>query len=243
MEQGPEDGVGETVVVTIRDIVVEVDRLAVVFLHEPLVDDRSVLGVDVEARPSDPGEGHRFFATGQRGNKTTRGHFEVVFAFCILGDGDRETVGNHDEMLRVGNVRNPRDGRVGIERRDGHDEERLGRDWRGGLGSRRGFGEERIFILAHLRETPEDNPDISLISISGHSLRNSHKLSQSRFPHPHPLSLQSESIFFNPNESFILPSLQKKLIFRESPSVRRLDGGGEEKRRKKEGCLQKYRGR
>jgi len=63
MEQGPKDRVGEAVVVAIRDVVVEVDGLAGVLLHEPLVDMSSVLGVDVETWPSDPSEGHRLFAT------------------------------------------------------------------------------------------------------------------------------------------------------------------------------------
>jgi len=104
MEQGPKDRVGETVVVAIRDIVVEVDGLAGVLFHELLVDIRSIFGVDVETRPPDPSEGHRLFATRQGGHEATRGHLEVEFALCILGYGDWETVGDHDEMLRVCDV-------------------------------------------------------------------------------------------------------------------------------------------
>ena len=44
----------------------------------------------------------------------------MVLAFCILGDGNRETVGNDDEVLRVGNVWNPRDARVRVERGASH---------------------------------------------------------------------------------------------------------------------------
>ena len=122
MEQGPKDGVGETVVVAIRDIVVEIDGLTGVVLHESLVDIGPVLGVDVEARPSNPSEGHRFFATRQGGYETTRGHFEVVFAVRILGDGDWETVGDHDEVLGVGDVWDLREVRLRGGSWNGHNE-------------------------------------------------------------------------------------------------------------------------
>ena len=88
----------------IRDVVVEINGLAGVFLREDLVDVRSVLWVDVETWPTYPSEGHRLFAAGKGGYEAARGHLEAEFALGILGDGDWETVGDHDEVLRVGTV-------------------------------------------------------------------------------------------------------------------------------------------
>ena len=57
VEEGPEDRVGETVVVLVGDVVCEIDGLARVLVHQPLVDEWPILGRDVKAGPSDPGEG------------------------------------------------------------------------------------------------------------------------------------------------------------------------------------------
>jgi len=62
MEQGPQNGVGEAVVVPVGKVIVEVDGLAVVLFHETLVDDGSVLDGDEEAWPADPGERHGLLA-------------------------------------------------------------------------------------------------------------------------------------------------------------------------------------
>lgn len=98
MEEGPEDRVGKAVVVAVCDVVVEVDSLAGVLIHEAAVDEGSVLGGDEEARPADPGEGHGFFAAGEGGDEPAGGHLEVVLALGILVDGDGETVGDDDEV-------------------------------------------------------------------------------------------------------------------------------------------------
>ena len=167
MEEGPKDGVGETVVVAIRDIVVEVDGLAGVFLHEYLVDVRSVLRVDVETRPSNPSESHGLFATGKGGYETTRGHLEVVLPLGILGNCDWETVGDNDEVLGPGNVWDPGEACVGGGSWDGHNE---GSVVGGGeIGETFGSGDFQrcsVIYLAYIRQAlvpdTEDNPDISL---------------------------------------------------------------------------------
>ena len=99
MEERPEDGVRKAVIVTVCDVVVEVYCLTRVLFHKTLVDYDSVLWRDVEPRPADPSETHRLFGSGEGGDEAARRHFEVVFALIILGDGDRKTIGDHDEML------------------------------------------------------------------------------------------------------------------------------------------------
>lgn len=84
---------------TICDVVVEVDGLAGVLVHEASVDDGTILWGDEEAWPADPGERHGFLGAGEGGDEPAGGHFEVVFALGIFGDGDGETVGDDDEVL------------------------------------------------------------------------------------------------------------------------------------------------
>jgi hypothetical protein len=85
--------------VPIREIVVEIDGLTGILFHEPLVDYWPVLDRDVESWPTYPCEGHGLFAARQCGDEASRGHLEMVFALCILGDRDREPVGHDDETL------------------------------------------------------------------------------------------------------------------------------------------------
>jgi len=99
MEEGPEDGVGKAVIVSVGDVVVEVYCLARVLLHEALVNYGPVLGRDIEPRPADPSETHGLFRAGKGGDEAARGHLEVVFTMNILCDCNWETVGDHDEML------------------------------------------------------------------------------------------------------------------------------------------------
>lgn len=54
MEEGPQDGIGEAIVMAVGDVVFEVDGLAGILLHEALVYKWAVLRRDEEARPSDP---------------------------------------------------------------------------------------------------------------------------------------------------------------------------------------------
>lgn len=98
VEEGPQDGVGEAVVVAVGDVVVEVDGLAGVLVAEAGVDERAVFGGDEEAGPADPGEGHALFAAGEGGDEAAGGHLEVVLARGVLGDGDGEAVGDDDEV-------------------------------------------------------------------------------------------------------------------------------------------------
>ena len=99
MEERPEDGVRKAVIVTVCDVIVEVYCLTRVLLQKALVDYGSVLWGDVETRPADPSETHRLFCSGEGGDEAARGHFEVVFTLIILGNGNRKTIGDHDEML------------------------------------------------------------------------------------------------------------------------------------------------
>jgi hypothetical protein len=99
MEERPEDGVRKAVIVTVCNVVVEVYCLTRVLLHKTLVNYGSVLWGDVETRPANPNETHRLFGSGEGGDEAARGHFEVIFALIILGDGNRKTIGDHDEML------------------------------------------------------------------------------------------------------------------------------------------------
>lgn len=92
VEERPENRVREAVVVTVRDIVVQVDGLARVLLLQTAVDDRSVLGRNEEAWPANPREGHGLFATRKRRDETAGRHLEVVLARGILVDGNGETV-------------------------------------------------------------------------------------------------------------------------------------------------------
>lgn len=92
VEEGPEDGVGKTVVVSISDVIVEIDSLAGVLLHQSFVDQRAILWGDEETRPADPGEVERFLKARESRNKSSRGHLKVVFPTGILGDGDGETI-------------------------------------------------------------------------------------------------------------------------------------------------------
>ena len=99
MEERPEDGVRKAVIVTVCDVVVEVYCLTRILLHKTLVDYESVFWGNVETRPADPGETHRLFCSREGGDEAARGHFEVIFALIILGDGNRKAIGDHDEML------------------------------------------------------------------------------------------------------------------------------------------------
>lgn len=56
VEKGPEDRVGETVVVSISDVIVKIDGLAGVLFHQTLVNQRAIFWWDEETRPTDPGE-------------------------------------------------------------------------------------------------------------------------------------------------------------------------------------------
>ena len=99
VEEWPEDGVREAIVVTVCDVVVEVYCLTRVLFLKALVDDDPFLWGDVETRPADPSETHRLFRSGEGGDKSARGHFEVVFTLRILCDGNRKTIGDYDEMF------------------------------------------------------------------------------------------------------------------------------------------------
>ena len=68
----------------VGDVVCEVDGLARVLVHQPLVDERAILGRDKKASPSDPGEGEGLFAAAEGGDETARGHLEVVVTGSIL---------------------------------------------------------------------------------------------------------------------------------------------------------------
>ena len=69
VEERPEDGVGEAVVVPVGEVVVEVDCLALELVPEALVDERSVFWRDVEARPAYPDELHGFLGGGEGGDE------------------------------------------------------------------------------------------------------------------------------------------------------------------------------
>lgn len=56
VEKRPEDRVAETVIVPVCDVIIEVDGLAGVLLHQPLVDDGTILWRNEETRPANPGE-------------------------------------------------------------------------------------------------------------------------------------------------------------------------------------------
>jgi hypothetical protein len=113
MEERPEDGVREAVIVTICNVVVEVYCLTRVLFHKTLVDYGPFLWGDVETRPADPSEAHRLFRSGEGGDKAARGHFEVVFTLSILCDGNWKTIGDDDEVFWRGfGV-----GRVGLRKR------------------------------------------------------------------------------------------------------------------------------
>lgn len=65
VEERPKDRVAEAVVVSVCDVIVEIDGLAGVLLHQPLVDDGAILWRNEETRPANPGEGHGLFAAGE----------------------------------------------------------------------------------------------------------------------------------------------------------------------------------
>ena len=104
MEKGPEDRVGEAVVVLVCDIVVEIDGQAGILFHEPLVDDGAVLVGDEEARPSNPSKVDGSLEAREGRYETSRGHFKVIFALCILGDCDGEAIGDDYEVLCVSEI-------------------------------------------------------------------------------------------------------------------------------------------
>ena len=113
VEQRPEDGVREAVIVTVCDVVIEVYCLTRVLFLKTLVDYGPFLRGDVETRPADPRETHRLFRSGEGRDEATRGHFEVVFTLSILCDGNRKTIGDDDEVFWGGfGV-----GRVGLRKR------------------------------------------------------------------------------------------------------------------------------
>jgi hypothetical protein len=72
MEQGPEDGVREAIVVAIGDVIVEVDGLTRILLPETLVDEGSVFGRNEEARPADPSKVEIFLEAREGRDETTR---------------------------------------------------------------------------------------------------------------------------------------------------------------------------
>lgn len=98
MEKRPKDGVGETVVVTVGDIIIQVDGLAAVLFHEPLVDIGAILDWDEEPGPADPGEVEGLLEAAQCRDEAAGGHLEVVLALGILVDGDGEAVRDDDEV-------------------------------------------------------------------------------------------------------------------------------------------------
>ena len=87
---------------SVSKIIVEVNGLTRIFLHKAAVYEGPVLDWDEGTGPTNPGKGHGLFAAGESGDETTGRHLEVIFALCILGDGDGESVGDDDEArLRV----------------------------------------------------------------------------------------------------------------------------------------------
>jgi hypothetical protein len=89
----------------------------------------------------------------------------VEFAICILGYGDWETVGDHNEMLRVGDVWDLGDVRLGGGSWNGHDGTVLREEIGETFGCEDISSGVRLFILAYIRQAliadGEDNPDIS----------------------------------------------------------------------------------
>jgi hypothetical protein len=100
VEEGPEDRVWEAIVMLVGEVVCEVDGLAGVLVHQPLVHKWAVLGQDETARPADPDEWEWPLAAAEGGDETARGYFEAVLARCILWDGDGEAVGD-DDVLKL----------------------------------------------------------------------------------------------------------------------------------------------
>ena len=65
MEERPEDGIGESVVMAVSDVIVKVHRLTRVFLLQSFVNDGAIFGRNEEAWPTDPGEVERLFEAGE----------------------------------------------------------------------------------------------------------------------------------------------------------------------------------
>jgi len=98
VKEGPEDGIRETVIVAISDVIVEVYGLARVLLLQALVDEGPILWRNEETWPSDPCEVERLFEAGEGRYEPARGHFEVVLAMGVLVNGYRQTIGDDDEV-------------------------------------------------------------------------------------------------------------------------------------------------
>ena len=99
----------------------------------------------------------------------------------------------------------------------------------GGRIERRLWVPKRIFqwtgylSCACVRKTPEDDPDISPVSIFGLSLPNSHNLEPIEVS---PSSLQLESILFHSSRTFdILQFYKTKPVFRNFPCERKKSKG------------------
>lgn len=98
VEERPEDGVGEAIVMAIGDVVIEVHSLAGVFFKKTFVDKRTVFWWNEETWPANPGKGHALFATGKSGDETTGRHLEMIFSLRISRDSDGKTVRDDDEV-------------------------------------------------------------------------------------------------------------------------------------------------
>jgi hypothetical protein len=56
MEEGPENGIGEPVVMTICNVIIEINGLTGKLFHKPFVDEGSILERDEESGPTNPSE-------------------------------------------------------------------------------------------------------------------------------------------------------------------------------------------
>jgi hypothetical protein len=101
VEQRPQDGIGEAVVMAVCYVIVKVDGLARVLLHEAFVDYQPVLGWDEETWPTNPGEVERLLESGKGRDETARRHLEVVLAMSVLGYRYRKSIGDDNEMASV----------------------------------------------------------------------------------------------------------------------------------------------
>ncbi|CRK33032.1 hypothetical protein BN1708_005977 [Verticillium longisporum] len=97
VEEGPEDRVGEAVVVAVGEVVVDEDGVGAVFVLEALLHASDFCLGNLEARPAVPLEARGFGQTAEASDETAGRHGELIVAIFLALDGDGQAVRQQEE--------------------------------------------------------------------------------------------------------------------------------------------------
>ena len=92
---------GKSIVVTIRQIIIDEDRDCAVFIVQALLDNRDFRFGNLQTRPTIPLEGGGLGQSTEATHQSTGGHGEVIFPIFGALDSDRQAIGDEQQTCVI----------------------------------------------------------------------------------------------------------------------------------------------